>query len=224
MLPARLLTAPRYGAINVHASLLPRWRGAAPIQRALLAGDRVTGVSIMQMDAGLDTGPVLLQEAIPIADTDTAGLLHERLAHTGASLAIRALDELQRGVLVAKPQGSEGVSYAAKIRKEDTVLDWRKSAEMLFRQVRAFSPTPGARARLRDMEIKILGCSTTAERGIPGTVLEAGPDGLLVGCGDGALRVTQLQRSGGRRMTAAEFLRGVRLAAGDRFESDRGAE
>jgi methionyl-tRNA formyltransferase len=223
MLPQSLLTASRYGAINVHASLLPRWRGAAPIQRALLAGDRVTGVSIMQMDAGLDTGPVLLQEGIPIAPADTTGLLHDRLAHLGASLAVRTLDELERGGLIAIPQGSEGVSYAAKIRKEETVLDWRQSAEMLFRQVRAFSPTPGARTRLRGIDIKILGCSTAAERGVPGIVLEVGPGGLLIGCGEGALRVTQLQRSGGRRLAIAEFLRGVPLFAGDRFESDQGA-
>lgn len=218
ILPQRLLAAPRYGAINVHASLLPRWRGAAPIQRALLAGDRVSGVSIMQMDAGLDTGPILLQEAIAIADTDTAGLLHDRLAGLGAALAIRTLDKLERGGLFAIPQASQGVTYAAKIRKEETVLDWRQSAEMLFRQVRAFSPTPGARTRLRDIEIKILGCSPTTERGAPGIVLDSDPDGLLVGCGDGALRVTQLQRSGGKRLATAEFLRGLPVSAGDRFE------
>jgi methionyl-tRNA formyltransferase len=218
ILPQRLLTAPRHGAINVHASLLPRWRGAAPIQRALLAGDRVSGVSIMQMDAGLDTGPVLLQEAIAIADTDTAGFLHDRLAGLGAALAVRTLDTLERGELFAIPQASEGVTYAAKIRKEETVLDWRQSAEMLFRKVRAFSPAPGARTRLRDIEIKILGCSPTAERGAPGIVLDADPDGLLVGCGDGALRVTELQRSGGKRLATAEFLRGLPLSVGDRFE------
>ena len=172
----------------------------------------------MQMEAGLDTGPVLLQEAIAIADTETAGLLHDRLAGLGAALAIRTLDKLERGELFAIPQASEGVTYAAKIRKEETVLDWRQSAEMLFRKVRAFSPTPGARTRLRNIEIKILGCSPTAERGAPGMVLDADSDGLLVGCGDGALRVTQLQRAGGKRLDTAEFLRGLPLSAGDRFE------
>jgi methionyl-tRNA formyltransferase len=219
ILPEALLEIPRYGAINIHASLLPRWRGAAPIQRALLAGDRETGVSIMQMDTGLDTGPVLLQERIPVLEDDTAGTLHDRLAALGAKLIVRALSELEASGLRARPQPAEGVTYAAKLDKRESRVDWRESAVAVSRRVRAFDPSPGARARLRGVELKIWRCAAVPGRGIPGEVLNSHPSGLVVACGEGALLITELQRSGGKRLAAAEFLRGFPLSAGERFEA-----
>lgn len=217
ILPQTVLDIPRFGAINVHASLLPRWRGAAPIQRALLAGDQVTGISMMRMDAGLDTGPVLLQEAVAISEEDTAGVLHDRLAALGAKLTVRALDGLESGGLKGTPQPVEGVSYAPKIEKREARIDWREGAKAICRRVRAFNPAPGASARVRGVELKIWGCSAAAGRGEPGSILRAEPDGLLVACGDGAVLATELQRPGGRRLAAAEFLRGFPLSAGERF-------
>ncbi len=219
ILPQTMLDIPRYGAINVHASLLPRWRGAAPIHRALLAGDRVTGISIMRMDAGLDTGPVLMQEAIPITEDDTAGTLHDRLATLGVRLIVQALDKLQTGELEARPQPAEGATYAEKLDKRESRVDWTESANAVGRRVRAFSPSPGASARVRGAELKIFRCVTTTGRGKPGEVVGAGSEGLLVACGDGAVLITELQRSGGKRLAAAEFLRGFSLSAGERFEA-----
>jgi methionyl-tRNA formyltransferase len=219
ILPQVVLEIPRYGAVNIHASLLPRWRGAAPIQRALLAGDRETGVSIMQMDAGLDTGPVLLQERIPILEDDTAGTLDDRLAGLGAKLIVRALSDLEAGELRTVPQTAEGVTYAAKLDKRESRVDWRESALAVRRRVRAFDPSPGARARLRGVELKIWRCAAVPGRGMPGVVLNAHPGGLVVACGEGALLITELQRSGGKRLAAAEFLRGFPLSAGERFEA-----
>ncbi len=213
-----MLEIPRYGALNIHASLLPRWRGAAPIQRALLAGDRETGVSIIQMDAGLDTGPLLLQEAIPIREDDTAGTLHGRLAELGAKLIVRALSELEAGGLKAHPQPAEGATYAAKLDKGESRVDWRESAVAVSRRVRAFD-SQGALARLRGVELKIWRCAVAPGRGVPGEVLNAHPSGVLVACGEGALLITELQRSGGKRLAAAEFLRGFPLSAGERFET-----
>ena len=215
ILPQALLDIPRFGGINVHASLLPRWRGAAPIQRALLAADPNTGVSIMQMDAGLDTGPVLMQEAIPIAETDTAGELQDRLASLGARLLVRVLDGIELGGLDPMPQSSEGITYAAKITRRECRLDWRDGAAAVCRRIRAFNPSPGASARARGIELKIWACRVAVAEGVPGTVLEAGPGGLLVACGEGAVLITELQRSGGKRLAAAEFLRGLPLAAGE---------
>ena len=219
ILPQALLDLPPRGAINVHASLLPRWRGAAPIQRALLAGDELTGVSIMQMDAGLDTGPVLLQEAIPILGSDTAGTLGERLAELGGELAVRALDALAAGGLDAVPQQIEGVTYAYKLEKHEFRIDWRQDAVAVSRRVRAFNPSPGAGARLRGLDLKIWSCTVAAGKGAPGEVLGADKLGLCVACGEGALRVTELQRPGGKRLQTADFLRGFPLAAGERFET-----
>jgi len=218
ILPQPVLELPRYGAINIHASLLPRWRGAAPIQRALLAGDRDTGVSIMQMDPGIDTGPVLMQEKIPIREDDTMGTLHDRLADLGAKLMVRALDALQAGGIQAITQPDEGVTYAAKLDRRESRVDWRASAVSVNRQVRALNPSPGADARVRGVELKIWRCAPAAGRGNPGEILRADPRGLCVACGEGALVVDELQRSGGKRLPAAEFLRGFPLSAGECFE------
>ena len=219
ILPQPVLELPRYGAINIHASLLPRWRGATPIQRALLAGDRDTGVSIMQMDTGLDTGPVLMQEKIPILEDDTTGTLHDRLAELGAKLIVQALDALEAGAVKATPQPTEGVTYAAKLDAREARVDRRESAVTVNRQVRALNPSPGADAHVRGVELKIWRCTTAAGRGNPGEILSAGPRGLCVACGEGALVITALQRSGGKRLAAAEFLRGFPLSAGERFEA-----
>jgi len=219
ILPQSVLEIPRFGALNIHASLLPRWRGATPIQRALLAGDRETGISIMQMDAGLDTGPVLLQEKIPVLEDDTAGTLHDRLAELGGRLIVQALDMLVAGGLRATPQPAEGVTYAAKLDKRESRVDWRESALAANRRVRAFNPSPGAGARLRGVEVKIWRSAVVAGQGVPGEVLSANTRGLVVACGQGALLVTELQRSGGKRLAAGEFLRGFPLSGGDRFDA-----
>jgi len=219
ILPQKVLGIPRFGAINVHASLLPRWRGAAPIQRALLAGDEVTGISIMRMEAGLDTGPVLLQEAVPISEEDTAGTLHDRLAVLGSKLVVQVLDRLALGEFKGTPQPAEGVTYAAKIEKREARIDWRESAKAVCRRVRAFNPYPGASARARGVELKIWACSAAAGRGEPGSVLRAGHDGLVVACGDGAALVTELQRPGGKRLAVADFLRGFPISPGERLQS-----
>ena len=219
LLPQEVLDMAPRGALNVHASLLPRWRGAAPIQRALLAGDEVTGVSIMLMDAGLDTGPVLLREAIPISRADTTGTLTERLAELGGRLAVRALDGLEAGGLEAVPQPAEGVTYASKPGKEESRLDWREDAAKLNRRVRAFNPAPGAGARVRGTEVKIWSCVLAPGKGEPGEVLSADERGIRVACGRDAVDITELQRSGGKRLKTVEFLRGFGLSAGERFEA-----
>lgn len=218
ILPQRVLDMAPRGALNVHASLLPRWRGAAPIQRALLAGDEVTGVSIMLMDAGLDTGPVLLRETVPILRTDTAGTLSDRLAQLGGNLLVRVLDALDAGRLEAEPQAAEGVSYAPKPDRREFRVDWRETAAQVDRRVRAFNPAPGAQARLRGTDLKIWSCTVAQGKGEPGEVLSTDGDGLRVACGEGALEVTELQRPGGKRLRTAEFLRGFALSPGERFE------
>ena len=215
ILPQPLLEAARYGALNIHASLLPRWRGAAPIQRALLAGDFETGISIMQMDAGLDTGPVLRQAKTPIRDNDDAATLHDRLAVMGAELVVEALADLASGRAVAQPQPKLGVTYARKIEKRETRLDWARPARELERAVRAFRPAPGAATGVGGAQIKIWRARIADRPGLaPGEVT----DGLIVGCGEGALEILELQRAGGRRLSAAEFLRGHPLPAGARFQ------
>ena len=209
ILPPALLDAAPHGALNIHASLLPRWRGAAPIQRALLAGDRETGISIMQMDAGLDTGPVLQQRAIEIAPDDDAGSLHDKLAALGAEMIIETLAVAPKAV----PQPSEGVTYARKIEKADTVLDWSRPAVELERAVRAFRPAPGASTSLAGEAIKIWRTRLVSEKLPPGVIGQ----NLVVGCGEGALAIEELQRAGGKRMSAAQFLRGRPLVPGARF-------
>ncbi len=213
ILPAAILQAPRLGCINVHASLLPRWRGAAPIQRALLAGDNATGITIMQMDEGLDTGPILLQGAIPIAPKMNSGELTDRLAARGARLILDAVDGVAGGTLVARPQPGEGVTYAAKLRREEARLDWRLPATRLERQVRAFNPWPGAYFCGRGERIRVL-LADADPRSVgeaPGTVLD---ENLSVACGAGVLRPLRLQRPGRSVLDAAAFLRGFALMPG----------
>ena len=215
ILPQALLGAGRHGALNIHASLLPRWRGAAPIQRALLAGDSETGISIMQMDAGLDTGPVLKQAKTPIRDDDDAASLYDRLAKMGAELIVEALDQVESSRSVAIPQQKLGITYASKVDKRETRLDWTRPAAVLERAVRAFRPAPGASTRFGGLELKIW-----QARLAPGGALKPGElsDSLVVGCGQGALEILELQRAGGRRLSAPDFLRGHPLPAGARFE------
>ena len=224
ILPPALLAACPRGAINIHASLLPRWRGAAPIQRALLAGDAQSGVCIMQMEAGLDTGPVLMREALAIGGRETAGELHDRLAALGARLVVDAIDAMQAGPLAAQAQPAEGVTYAAKIDKAEARVDWRASAAALDRHVRAFNPFPGTGARIRGTDVKLWrAVPVVAGNGAaPGTVLRVADGAIDIACGDGVLRVTELQRPGGKRLPAGEFLKGFPVAAGDRFDVDAG--
>jgi methionyl-tRNA formyltransferase len=218
LLPQAVLDIPSVGAINIHASLLPRWRGAAPIQRALLAGDRETGISIMRMEAGLDTGPVLLVEALPILRADTTGTLHDKLAALGARLVVAALDGLAAGGLAATPQPAVGVTYAAKLEKHEARIDWTRAAAQIDRQVRAFNPFPGAVTRMRDAENKIWQAVAVEGAGEPGAVIESDAAGIVVAGGTGALRLEVLQRAGGKRLPAREFQRGFALAVGERFE------
>jgi len=222
ILPRAILEIPRYGAVNIHASLLPRWRGAAPIQRAILAGDRETGISIMRMDEGLDTGPVLRQRSLPITEQDTAGTLHDRLAALGGALIVEVLDELETGGLSATAQPAEGVTYAAKLDRREFRLDWRVGAVGIDRLVRALNPSPGAATRIRGVELKIWKCGAAPGQGEPGEVLRIDPDGVTVACGGGAVVLRELQRSGGKRLSAAEFLRGFPVSAGERFDATGG--
>lgn len=217
IIPAAILGIPRLGAFNVHASLLPRWRGAAPIQRALLSGDTETGITIMRMDAGLDTGPMLAQSRIEISDDDDAQSLHDRLANLGASMIVKALAAARAGTLRATPQPSEGVTYAKKMDKREVRIDWAQPAAAIERQIRALRPTPGANAQLGDAPLKIWRAALHPGQGEPGTVLLADAQGILVASGQGALLVTELQRAGARRLPASEFLRGFPLQAGARL-------
>jgi methionyl-tRNA formyltransferase len=213
ILPRSILAAPRYGCLNIHASLLPRWRGAAPIQRAILAGDKESGITIMQMDAGLDTGAMLLQEATPIRADDTGATLHDRLAEIGSRLIVEALHQLTAGTLAARPQPPDGITYAAKLTRDDGRLDWARPAVDLERQIRAFDPWPGAWFEFRGERIKVLAASAvgTDASAAPGIVLDAAPS---IACGGGALRLRRLQRPGKAALDAADFLRGFPLPAG----------
>ena len=217
ILPPAVLAAPRHGCVNLHASLLPRWRGAAPIQRALLAGDAVTGITLMQMDAGLDTGGILRQASLPIEPDMTGGALHDRLAALAAELLVDSLADLLAGRLVATPQPADGVTYAKKIERTELRLDWRRPSEELARTVRAFAPRPGAYAEYGGERIKILAAAAlaTTARAAPGTILD---DQLTVACGSGALRLTRLQRAGRGALDADAFRRGFALPAGSRFD------
>ena len=209
LLPSKILDIPAQGCWNVHASLLPRWRGAAPIQRAIEAGDRETGVCLMQMEKGLDTGPVLLSQATGIGEQETAGQLHDRLAALGAQVLADGLGLLRAGMRpVAKPQADAGVTYAHKLDKAEARLDWSQPAEILARKVRAFNPAPMAEAILAGERVRIHGAIPVpaTRSAVPGAVLQAGRDGIDVACGEGALRLRVLQREGGRAITAADYL------------------
>ena len=216
ILPQAVLDLPRFGCINIHASLLPRWRGAAPIQRAILAGDTQTGICIMQMDVGLDSGPVLLSAKQPIADNDTASSLHDRLAVQGAGLIV---DVLARLPMMAQPQAESGITYAPKISKAEAALDWRLPAVYLERQVRAFDPFPGASCVVDGGPVKVWRAEVVAGNGSPGSVLAVGKNGVVVACGSEALRLAELQKAGGRRLPAAQFLAGNAIRVGTRCAS-----
>ena len=216
ILPQAALDAPRLGCLNLHGSLLPRWRGAAPIQRAIMAGDAVTGVQIMQMEAGLDTGPVLLSEVVPIGPEDTAGSLHDRLMVTGAQLWPRALAALERGSLTPTPQDENGATYAAKITREEARIDWSQPADVVANRIRGLSPFPGAWCEWPLEEgagtrVKILFARAEDGSGAPGEVLD---DRLLVACGKGAVRLMRLQREGRVALDADAFLRGMSASTG----------
>jgi len=219
ILPQAILDAPRLGCFNLHASLLPRWRGAAPINRAIMAGDAETGVMVMKMDAGLDTGDIAMAERVAITDAMTAADLHDVLSRLGADLMVRAMGALERGQLRFTRQEAEGVSYAAKIEKAEARIDWSGPARAVLRQIHGLSPFPGAwsevAAEAEPVRIKILRCEFAQGAGAPGELLD---DRLTVACGAGAIRILELQRAGKAPMKAGEFLRGVPLKRGARFD------
>ena len=217
ILPRSALEIPPLGCINIHAWLLPRWRGAAPSHRAIEAGDRESGVTIMQMEEGLDTGPMLAMQRISIGADDTTGSLHDRLAQLGGVMIVDVLRRLERGALVREPQLQAGVTYASKIAKEEAALDFSLPADALLRKIRAFNPFPGASASFNGVTLKIWGAEAASESSAsaPGRVLAANAqDGVLVACGQGALRLTELQKPGGKRLPAPEFLKGFSLEDG----------
>lgn len=217
ILPQSVLDIPRFGCLNIHASLLPRWRGAAPIQRALLAGDAETGITIMQMDAGLDTGPMLLRKSLAAAPTDTAKTLHDKLAALGSTSIVDALNLLQQHVLVPEAQDAALATYAAKISKEEAHIDWNQSVAKIERAVRAYNPVPGAFTLRNGEPLKLWAAALASAQGEPGTVLTVDNGGVIVACGNGALRVTELQRAGGKRLGIAQFLAGVTIDPGERW-------
>ena len=217
ILPTAVLELPRLGCLNIHASLLPRWRGAAPIHRAIEAGDAETGITIMQMDEGLDTGAMLLKRATPILPADTTASLHDRLAALGGECIVEALAALQRGELVATPQPAAGVTYAAKIGRAEASIDWTRPAVDIERAMRAFDPFPGAASSLRDTVVKCWSGKVVPGAGEPGTVLAVDDEGITIACGRDALRCTVLQRPGSKRLPAGELLRGFPVSVGERF-------
>ena len=220
ILPPAVLDLFPAGCINIHASVLPRWRGAAPIQRAILAGDRETGISIMRMEQGLDTGPLYHIRSMPILPDDSAGSLHDRLAALGARCIVEALPQIANGALEPAPQAGDGITYAHKITKPEARIDWQRDSLEVDRQIRAFNPVPGAFSLLKNEPVKIWrGVAGASGPGAPGELLRCGPDGIEVACGKGTLRITELQRAGSRRLTAGEFLRGFSPVPGERFES-----
>jgi methionyl-tRNA formyltransferase len=216
ILPQAILDAPRLGCFNLHASLLPRWRGAAPINRAIMAGDAISGVMVMKMDAGLDTGDVAMAERLPITDAMTASDLHDALARLGADLMVRALAALERGALQLTRQSEQGVTYAAKIEKAEAKIDWSRPAHAVLRHIHGLSPFPGAWSEIaaEGARVKILRCEIAEGSGAPGAVLD---NHLAVACGKGAIRIVELQRAGKAPMQAADFLRGTPVKPGARF-------
>ena len=219
ILPGEILAAPRYGCLNIHASLLPRWRGAAPIQRAIMAGDSETGVSIMQMDAGLDTGDVLMMEKMAISPAATAASLHDQLSQLGAQLIVKVLEDLAKGKLTPVPQSAEGITYAQKITTSEGRIDWRRPADEIDRHIRALTPWPGAwfeaKHSGKNYRIKVKKASVAEGKGTPGEVLDTH---FLVACGHGALRIEQVQREGRSPANAEDFLRGFAVAPGTVLE------
>ncbi len=215
ILPQPVLDAPRHGCLNIHASLLPRWRGAAPIHRAIMAGDAETGICIMQMEAGLDTGPVLLRQATPIGPEETTAQLHDRLSALGADLIVQALDRLPD--LTPEPQPEVGVTYAAKIDKAEARVDWSRPAVEVDRQIRGLSPFPGAWTEIEGERVKLLASRLSDGKGVPGEVLD---DALRVACGTGAVELLRLQRAGKAAQGRETFLRGWPIPAGTRFSSE----
>jgi methionyl-tRNA formyltransferase len=218
ILPQAILDAPAHGCFNLHASLLPRWRGAAPINRAIMAGDAESGVMVMKMDAGLDTGDVAMAERVAITDSMTAGDLHDRLSPLGGDLMVRAIGALERGALQLRKQGDEGVTHAAKIEKAEARVDWSKPARTVLRHIHGLSPFPGGWSEIAGggdaARIKILRCELANGKGAPGEVLD---DQLTIACGEAAIQIIELQRAGKAPMKAAEFSRGTPLKAGARF-------
>ncbi len=217
ILPRAVLDIPRLGCLNIHASLLPRWRGAAPIQRAILAGDAETGITIMQMDEGLDTGPMLLKKACPISAEDTAQTLHDKLAVLGGEAIVEALQLAARGALRPEPQDDARATYAAKLTKDEAVIDWNAPAEQIARAVRAYNPFPVAATELAGAPLRIWSARALPQQGPAGVVLALDRNGIVVGCGQGALLVTELQRAGGKRLRAEQFLAAGGLKPGDRL-------
>ncbi len=217
ILPQAVLDMPRLGCVNIHASLLPRWRGAAPIHRAIEAGDAETGITLMRMDKGLDTGAMLSRAALPILDTDTTGSLHDRLAELGAREIVALLPELEAGRVQATPQDDALATYAAKIGKDDARLDWSLSARELDRRIRAFNPFPGAHALLDGAPLKIWRARLADGQGEPGRILSVDRQSLGVACGTGSLDITEVQKAGGKRLPVEAFLAGHPLHAGDRL-------
>ena len=218
ILPQAILDAPKFGCFNLHASLLPRWRGAAPINRAVMSGDAETGVMVMKMDAGLDTGDVAMAERLPITDRMTASDVHDALSRLGADLMVRAMAALERGALQLTEQSEAGLTYAAKIEKAEAKIDWHKPAHSVLRHIHGLSPFPGAWSEVlvdgEAVRVKILRCEPAKGAGAPGALLD---DQLTIACGEGAVRILELQRAGKAPMKAAEFLRGTPLKAGAWF-------
>ncbi|MFA6014682.1 MAG: methionyl-tRNA formyltransferase [Gallionellaceae bacterium] len=220
ILPKEVLQTPRLGCLNIHASLLPRWRGAAPIQRAILAGDSETGITIMQMDAGLDTGAMLLKKICVIDRADNASTLHDKLAVLGATSIVEALQLMQQGKLSGEVQDEQYATYAAKLSKEEALLDWTKSAEELGRAVRAYNPFPVANTMINAVPIKIWQAGVLAESGgVPGEIRRIEKNALIVACGQGALSLEILQKPNSKMLPTAQFLQGFHLQAGDRFST-----
>jgi len=221
ILPQWVLDLPRHGCFNIHASLLPRWRGAAPIHRAVEAGDAQTGVTIMQMDAGLDTGDMLLTQALPVADTDTTGSLHDKLAEVGGALMVQTLADLQQGLLKAVPQPTEGATYAAKIDKHEATIDWTQAATTIVRRIRAFNPFPGASTVCNGEALKVW--AAQVGDGIPqasqfcGQIMALAPEYISVAAMNSIVSLTQVQRPGGKRLAVADFLRGADVQVGQRL-------
>ena len=223
ILPQAVLDIPRLGCINSHASLLPRWRGAAPIQRAIEAGDAETGVTVMQMEAGLDTGPMLLKTCTPISPTDTGGSLHDRLAQIGPPAVLEAIRGLAAGTLQGDPQNDALACYAHKLSKADAVIDWQRPASELERRIRAFNPWPLAHAQWQGQALKVWAAECAEGQGQPGQVLDCSRDGLLVACGDGALRLTRLQLPGGKPLAFSDLYNARRDQFATGMRLDNGA-